>query len=154
MIQKLELRIPPVVQVAIFALAMWLLDRWFPAAALELPANLWMAILLAVAGAAIALSGVWEFRRAKTTVDPRVPDQASSLVTGGIYRYSRNPMYVGFLLALLGWAIYLANPFSLLMLPLFVVVMNRLQIIPEERFMLEKFGAEFTNYKASVRRWI
>ncbi|GGD61450.1 methyltransferase family protein [Lacimicrobium alkaliphilum] len=154
MMQKLELRIPPVVQVAIFALAMWLLDRWFPAAALELPANLWMAILLAVAGAAIALSGVWAFRRAQTTVDPRVPDQASSLVTGGIYRYSRNPMYLGFLLVLLGWATYLANPFSLLVLPLFVLVMNRLQIVPEERFMLEKFGAEFNNYKASVRRWI
>lgn len=151
---SLELRVPPVVQVAIFALVMWLLDWWFPAAALDLPANLGLAILLAVAGVAIALSGVWAFRQAKTTVDPRVPDQASSLVTCGIYRYSRNPMYVGFLLALLGWAVYLTNPFSLLMLPLFVLVMNRLQIIPEERFMLEKFGAEFDNYKASVRRWI
>jgi protein-S-isoprenylcysteine O-methyltransferase Ste14 len=154
MMEKLELRIPPVVQVVIFAILMWLLERWFPAATVELPARLWVAVLPAVAGIAIALSGVWAFRRAKTTVDPRVPDQASSLVTGGIYRYSRNPMYLGFLLALLGWAIYLTNPFSLLMLPVFVLVMNRLQIVPEERFMLAKFGTEFDNYKASVRRWI
>lgn len=154
MMEKLELRIPPVVQVVIFAMLMWLLERWFPGATVELPANLWIAVVFAVAGIAIALSGVWAFRRAKTTVDPRIPDQASSLVTGGIYRYSRNPMYLGFLLALLGWAIYLTNPFSLLMLPVFVLVMNRLQIVPEERFMLAKFGKEFNNYKASVRRWI
>ncbi|WP_246840536.1 isoprenylcysteine carboxylmethyltransferase family protein [Lacimicrobium sp. SS2-24] len=154
MIQKLELRIPPVVQVAIFALVMWLLDQWFPAAALELPANLWMAILLAVGGAAIALSGVWAFRKARTTVDPRVPEQASSLVTGGIYRYSRNPMYLGFLLALLGWAYFLGNPINLVVLIGFVIYMNRFQIQPEERIMQQKFGHQFRQYQSDVRRWI
>lgn len=154
MMQKLELRIPPVVLVIIAALIMWLLNNWFAAATLDLPANNWIAALLAVAGAAFAVSGVWAFRKANTTVDPRVPEQASSLVTGGIYRYSRNPMYVGFLLVLLGWALYLANPLGLLLMPVFVLYMNRFQILPEERFMQAKFGAEFNRYKASVRRWI
>jgi protein-S-isoprenylcysteine O-methyltransferase Ste14 len=97
---------------------------------------------------------VLAFRRAQTTVNPLTPQATSSLVTTGIYRYSRNPMYVGLLFVLAGWGCYLANGLALLVLPLFVASMTRWQIIPEERFMAAKFGAEFEAYKRSVRRWL
>ncbi|MDX1537293.1 isoprenylcysteine carboxylmethyltransferase family protein [Arsukibacterium sp.] len=151
--QTLELRIPPVVLVALFAAAMWLLAQWLPP--LALPA-LWgqvVAIVLAGAGIAVAFAGVLAFRRADTTVDPRVPQQTSSLVIKGIYRYSRNPMYLGFLLLLTALAFYLTNVAALAMLPLFVLYMNRLQIVPEERYLQEKFGAEYQVYSKQVRRW-
>ncbi|HEX5792793.1 MAG TPA: isoprenylcysteine carboxylmethyltransferase family protein, partial [Rheinheimera sp.] len=138
--QALELKIPPVVLVALFALAMWLVTQWLPPLALPLDWRLVLAGIFAGAGIAVALSGVLAFRRANTTVDPRVPQQSSSLVIRGIYRYSRNPMYVGFLLLLMAWAFYLMSEAALALLPLFVLYMNRFQIAPEERFLLQKFG--------------
>lgn len=97
--QALELKIPPLLLVLLFALAMWLLASLTAAlsAQLALPAldTTVLALCLAVTGIAVALAGVLAFRRAQTTVDPRVPQQSSSLVIVGIYRYSRNPMYLG-----------------------------------------------------------
>jgi protein-S-isoprenylcysteine O-methyltransferase Ste14 len=152
--QALELKIPPVILVAVFALLMWLLAQLV--LPLALPA-VWRWVLtagFAVAGIAVALSGVLAFRRADTTVDPRVPQQTSSLVIKGIYRYSRNPMYLGFLLLLTALACYLMNPAAFALLPLFVLYMNRLQIAPEERYLLQKFGAAYQAYTKQVRRWL
>ena len=152
--QTLELKIPPVVLVALFALAMWLLAQWLPPVALAAVWGQVLAGIFAGAGVAVALSGVLAFRRADTTVDPRVPLQSSSLVVRGIYRYSRNPMYLGFLLLLLALAIYLMNAAAFALLPLFVLYMNRFQIVPEERHLLQKFGAEYQAYTQQVRRWL
>jgi protein-S-isoprenylcysteine O-methyltransferase Ste14 len=151
--QELELKIPPVVLVVLFAIAMWLVAQWLPPMALPAWWGQVLAIVLAGAGMAVALAGVLAFRRADTTVDPRVPEQTSSLVIKGIYRYSRNPMYLGFLMLLTALACYLMNVAALAMLPLFVLYMNRLQIIPEERYLQEKFGAEYQVYSKQVRRW-
>jgi protein-S-isoprenylcysteine O-methyltransferase Ste14 len=82
------------------------------------------------------------------------PDAASSLVADGVYRWTRNPMYLGFLIALAGWAAYLANVASALVLPLFVLYMNRFQIVPEERALAARFGPQFEDYRRSVRRWL
>lgn len=152
--QALELKIPPVVLVVLFALVMWLLAQLVPPVALPSVWGMILAIGFAATGVAVALSGVLAFRRANTTVDPRVPQQSSSLVIRGIYRYSRNPMYVGFLLLLAAWAFYLTNAAALALLPLFVLYMNRFQIAPEERFLLQKFGAEYQAYLTRVRRWL
>lgn len=152
--RALELKIPPLVLVVLFALAMWLVSQLVPPAALS---PLWgqvLAGLLAGAGVAVALSGVLAFRKANTTVDPRVPQQSSSLVIRGIYRYSRNPMYLGFLLFLTGVACYLMHLPAFIALPLFVLYMNRFQIQPEERFLLQKFGADYLAYLKQVRRWL
>ena len=94
------------------------------------------------------------FRRHKTTVNPFTPAKSSSLVATGIYRYSRNPMYLGLFLALLGWGAYLGNWASALLLPAFVAYMNRFQIHPEERVLTESFGPQFLAYARSVRRWL
>lgn len=149
----LELRIPPVALVAIFAAAMAVLAYAVPAS-VPIPARLAVASASAVAGALVALAGVLAFRRQKTTVNPFTPDQSSSLVATGIYRFSRNPMYLGFLLALFGWSLYLANWISALLLPAFVAYMNRFQIRPEERALEQRFGQQFLAYSRSVRRWL
>ncbi|WP_333608276.1 methyltransferase family protein [Arsukibacterium sp.] len=150
----LELKIPPVILVALFALAMWLLAQLVMP--LPFPA-LWgwvLALCLALTGMAVALLGVLAFRWVDTTVDPRVPEQTSSLVSRGIYRYSRNPKYLGFLLLLTALACYLMNLAAFALLPLFVLYMHRWQIAPEERHLLEKFGAEYQAYTEKVRRWL
>ncbi|KUM52135.1 methyltransferase family protein [Rheinheimera sp. EpRS3] len=152
--QALELKIPPLVLVALFALAMWLLAQLAPPLALPVGWRLVLTIGFAGAGVVVALSGVLAFRRANTTVDPRVPQQTSSLVARGIYRYSRNPMYLGFLLLLTALACYLMNAVAFILLPLFVLYMNRFQIAPEERHLLHKFGAEYQSYTTQVRRWL
>jgi protein-S-isoprenylcysteine O-methyltransferase Ste14 len=150
---KLELRIPPAALVVAFALLMWLLARWVPSATVARPSH-WVAIIPALAGGLFALAGVVAFRRARTTVNPLTPQASSSVVTRGVYRMSRNPMYVGFLFVLVGWALYLGNLGALLLLPLFVLYMSRYQIAPEERALLQRFGSEYASYTARVRRWL
>lgn len=150
----LELKVPPVVLVAIVAVGMWALSRISPDFSIAIPAAGWVASGIALVGMAIAVLGVLAFRTAGTTVDPRVPDQSESLVVSGVYRYSRNPMYLGFLMVLGAWGLWLGNVPALLFLPAFVLYMNRFQIVPEERFMREKFGDAFTRYCTGVRRWL
>ncbi|PPC76528.1 protein-S-isoprenylcysteine methyltransferase [Pokkaliibacter plantistimulans] len=114
----------------------------------------WLIGLLALLGLAIDLFAVWHFHRAATTVNPLYPERASTLVTHGIYRYSRNPMYVGLTLLLLAWCLWLGNLISLLTVALFVWVVTRLQIVPEERILAQRFGDEFRRYQQQVRRWL
>jgi protein-S-isoprenylcysteine O-methyltransferase Ste14 len=105
-------------------------------------------------GIAIAVAGVREFRRARTTVNPLTPAAASAMVRSGIYRHTRNPMYLGMLLMLAGWAVWLASVAALAVLPAFVLYLNRLQIEPEERALASLFGRDFEDYRRSVRRWL
>lgn len=151
--RSLELLIPPVALVAIVAIAMALTAYVVPAA-VSVPPKLWLAAGLVLAGGGVAMAGVVAFRRQKTTVNPLTPERASALVNTGIYRRSRNPMYLGFLLALLGFAVFLANWVAALWLPLFVLYMNRFQIQPEERALTALFGQQFVDYCQSVRRWL
>jgi protein-S-isoprenylcysteine O-methyltransferase Ste14 len=110
--------------------------------------------VIALAGIALR-ARVTSFRRAQTTVDPTRPAKASALVVGGVYRLSRNPMYLGFLLLLLAWGVYLSHLPSLLLAPLaFVLYLNRFQITPEERALESLFGDEYRAYKREVRRWL
>ena len=151
--QALECRVPPLAQLVIVAVVMWLLARAFPEAHFALiPGG--VGIFFVVVGVVVSLLGVWEFRKARTTVDPRTPNKSERLVVHGVYHVSRNPMYVGFFIILLGWGVYLGHFFSVGLLPAFVAYMNRFQILPEERHMLEKFGSDFSEYAAKVRRWI
>lgn len=152
--ERLELKIPPVVQMVIFAGFMWILAALLLPLSVTFSASSLVALILASAGVVFALLGVLEFRSAGTTVDPRVPEQSASLVTSGVYRISRNPMYVGFLFLLIGWGVFLGNIASFLLLPFFVMYMNRFQITPEERYMREKFGDEYRQYETTVRRWV
>ena len=113
-----------------------------------------IAATLAALGVGIALSGVLSFRRARTTVNPLKPESSSALVTSGIYRLTRNPMYLGMAVVLLGWAAWLGSPWMLLGVATFAAYITRFQIVPEERALMRLFGAAFATYRARVRRWI
>jgi len=152
--RSLELRVPPLALVAIAAALMWLLAWAAPLPALVFPAPYALGGALVGLGAAVTVAGVLAFRRARTTVNPMTPGATSSVVSTGVYRLTRNPMYLGFLLALAGWGAILGNLLGLLPLAAFVAYMNRFQIAPEERALREKFGADFDDYTRRVRRWV
>lgn len=151
---RMELKVPPVIVVIIAAALMWVLAKATPSLAFELPVRKVFVAVLVALGIVIISAGIKAFQRAGTTVDPRTPEAASAIVRTGIYRWSRNPMYFGFLLILAGWGIALSNWPALVVLPLFVLYMNRFQIVPEERALERRFGADYESYRASVRRWI
>lgn len=150
----LELKIPPLLVWLAIAGAMLAVARFAPRLSFALSGSTALALTLVALGGALALAGVIAFRGKRTTVNPLTPDASSSVVCSGVYRVSRNPMYLGFLLALAGWAVYLSNAGSALFLPLFVAYMTEYQIKPEERALLAKFGSEFAQYMSRVRRWL
>lgn len=151
---QLELRIPPVLVCAFVAGLMWFAAEVSAPWTLHFPFRAPVARGLALAGLAIASAGVFSFRRAKTTLNPTLPGSASSLVVSGIYRFTRNPMYLGLLLTLLGWGVYLGNVLAIALIPGFVIYMNRFQIQSEERALTSLFPQDFPAYKAKVRRWL
>lgn len=146
--------VPPVAAMLCVAVPMWLVARLAPALAVDLPGRRAASLVLALTGAAVALAGVAEFRRARTTVNPLRPERASALVVSGIFRRTRNPMYLGLAFVLLGWAWYLQHALAVLGVPAFVAWMNRSQIPREEHALERLFGAEFAHYKTRVRRWL
>lgn len=150
----LELRVPPVAVWLVCAAAMWAIAQAVPPLHATRAARLWVAIPFGLAGLFVVLAGILEFRRAGTTLHPQKPDASSSVVRSGIYRYSRNPMYLGMLLALVAWAGWLANPAALVLAVLFVTYLNRFQIQPEERAMARNFGTAYASYVREVRRWL
>jgi protein-S-isoprenylcysteine O-methyltransferase Ste14 len=152
--QALETKIPPPIAALLFGLAMWLAARYLPALALSGGLRWTIACACAALGLSVALPGFWAFRKAKTTVNPMHPEAASSVVTSGIYGYTRNPMYVGLCALLAGWAVWLSGPWVLLGPLAFALFVTRFQIIPEERTMSSKFGREYDEYRRRVRRWL
>ncbi|UVJ43632.1 isoprenylcysteine carboxylmethyltransferase family protein [Pseudomonas sp. LS1212] len=151
----LENRIPPPLVATLFGLLIWLAARQLPGGLeLAIEWRLGAALAVLLAGAGVCLAGVLSFRRARTTVNPLKPETASALVSSGIYRYTRNPMYLGFAIALLAWSIFLAWPLALLGVLGFALYMNRFQIGPEERALSALFGADFHQYCGRVRRWL
>lgn len=149
----MTLKVPPLLLMLLVALAMLALRGLWPMT-LQGALNLPLAALLAVLGVGVSLAGVWHFKKARTTVNPLQPEAAAHLVTQGVYRFSRNPMYVGFLLMLGAWALVLAQPVNVLWLVFFVLYLNRWQIAPEEQALRGQFGEAFGLYCQQVRRWI
>lgn len=151
---KLELRIPPVLLMFICLIGMWTTAVLTPAASLSFPWVKLVAGVFFLLGGVLPILSVVEFRRAKTTLDPRFPESSSYLVSRGVFGVSRNPIYLGFVLLLIGVAWLLMNLAAVFWIVAFVLYMTRFQIQPEERHMKEKFAEEFDSYSASVRRWL
>lgn len=151
---SLELKVPPPLVMLGVALFMWLGSVPVPGLAWPMPARTLCAVVLAALGASIAVAGVVSFVRAHTTVNPLKPGSASSLVVTGVYRFTRNPMYLGDLVILIGWAVFLSNALSFLLVPAFVLYINRFQIGPEEKALSGLFGAEYAAYRSKVHRWL
>lgn len=150
---SLRLRVPPPIWLLLFASLMWVLNRMAPIAALLEPPLNRAGWILVMAGAAIIATGMLQFRRARTTFNPHTPAKSSSLVSSGVFGYSRNPMYLGLSIALCGWAVVLGSLSPWAGLPLFVLVITRLQIEPEEAVLATLFGAAYGDYCARVGRW-
>lgn len=151
---SLALKIPPMLVAAVTGALIWVAAQMTPALDFALPWRGIVAVLLIVSGTGIALLGVVAFRRARTSVNPLKPDAVSAFVVSGIYRWTRNPMYLGVLWVLVGWALYLGNFAALLFAPVFVWYLNCFQILPEEAVLRARFGAEFDSYRSRVRRWL
>ena len=150
---SLELKVPPPAVAVLVALAMWELARLAPLAGAP-SFRTAVALALAALGAVSSVSGAIAFRKAKTTKNPMKPQAASSLVVGGIYKLTRNPMYLGLSLVLLGWAVFLWSAWALPGPVVFIAYISRFQIAPEERVLAALFGTEYASYKARVRRWL
>lgn len=151
---RFEKKLPPLVVVFITAIAMWLIALYTPTIPLAVNVKSGLVVLLLILAFVVILAGLFAFKRAKTTVDPRVPETASELVTSGVYQFTRNPMYLGFALILLAWAVYLASAFSGVMVIVFIVYLTQLQIKAEERALGKIFGQPYRDYQAKVRRWL
>ena len=107
-----------------------------------------------ISGLIIILSAIILFKKYQTTISPLNPSNATKLITDGIYKFSRNPMYLGLLLVLVGISIILNLTGGFFFILLFILYMNLFQIIPEENAMVDLFKDEFLDYKKNVRRWI
>jgi protein-S-isoprenylcysteine O-methyltransferase Ste14 len=150
----MKLKIPPPVMAVSLAVLTWMTSRsipplWPPGAMVT-----YLALMLAVGGTVIDMSAKSLFLRARTTVNPLTPEEATSMVRAGVYRWSRNPMYVGRAMQLLAIAMYLASWVGLIGVAFFVVYLDRFQIRAEERALAERFPNEFPAYKATTRRWL
>jgi len=151
---SLEHKIPPPVVGALVAAAMWSVSALGPQFPIATGPKYAAVAILAVAGVAFDLLGLLAFRAFRTTVNPLKPERASAMVTSGVYRVSRNPMYVGMVLLLLAWAVYLSALLPFAGPPIFVLYITRFQIQSEERVLRGIFGEEYSAYAARVRRWL
>jgi protein-S-isoprenylcysteine O-methyltransferase Ste14 len=144
---------PPLIGLALIG-AMYLGARHIGVAPFDFPGRAAFAALLAAAGLFIDAVSVAAFIRARTTINPLAPAKAEKLVASGLFKMSRNPMYLGMLLMLVGAFVYFGEGLNALLLGLFVVLINEFQIKPEERALEEKFGDDYRAYKKRVRRWL
>jgi len=153
-VRFLELRIPPPVVGLIVAGGMWTVAHLPPIVRLPDLVRLPVAAVLVAIGVAVAVAGVVSFRFARTTVNPLKPETSAALVSTGVYSFTRNPMYLGMVLALFAWAVYLSSIWPLFGPVLFALYITRFQIVPEERVLDGLFGTPFAEYKRRVRRWL
>lgn len=151
---KLERKIPPVAIFVILLVIIHKVAHSVDGFTLDLPLPFLVFSLCFILAGGVGVAGIYEFRKAKTTVNPVKVEQASCVVDSGIFAYSRNPMYLGLFLLLFGVAYWQQHLLAMGCSFLFIVYMNRFQIGPEERALEQLFGAQYLDYKQRVRRWI
>lgn len=147
-------KIPPPIILLLSGIAAWFVAKSAYAFSVDIPYALVLAMVFAAVGFYIAGTALRQFNSAATTVNPLQPSEASSLVDTGIFARTRNPMYLGLLLVLSGWVVWLQSAGNLLVLVLFVLYINELQIKPEEAALRKLFGQAYVDYCGRVRRWI
>ena len=119
-----------------------------------LPNQELISFIIFLIGILILINPIFKFIKSKTTIDPIKFKKVNKLITSGIYKYSRNPMYLGLLMIVISTSIFCLNIFSIITPILFVCWINIFQIKREEIFLTEKFGKEYLLYKTKTRRWI
>ena len=149
---KFKNKIPPTILTLLFLIFNYILSFNFPK--IYIPYKFFFTFLLLIFGFYIVIRSSRLFAHAKTSIDPLRPFKSTSLITNDIYKYSRNPMYFGYLLIILGSSVYLGNVISIFIIPLFIFTINFLQIIPEEEALKDIYGPRYDEYLSKVRRWI
>ena len=148
----LKTKIPPPIIAIVFIVILYILSVWMDSYIFE--GQLIFSLFIFILGLGCVLSASTQFRRINTTVNPLNPESASHLVVDGIFKFTRNPMYVGLCAVILAFGFYVGTWFVFILLPLFVISINYLQIVPEEVALQKLFGDEYVSYCNSVRRWI
>ena len=152
--RSLELVIPPPVVLVLVGIAMWLIAPYTSRVEVADETRLWASGILAAVGIGIAGAAIVAFRIARTTINPMKPANSTTLIATGIYRLSRNPIYLGDIAVLVAWAVFLAAPWMLAGPVVFMAYTSRFQIAPEERALADRFGDTYALYVAQVRRWL
>lgn len=153
---NMKLKIPPPVLAVLLIFAMWGLTKVSGLTSVSVLTYIPSLISWLLIGLALSID-IWalsSFRSAKTTINPMKPQNASQLVIAGIYKYTRNPMYLGLFIILTAFILWFGIFINFLFLFVFVFYMNKFQIMPEESALLELFGDDYAQYKSNVRRWI
>lgn len=149
----MHLKVPPPIILLLAMIGMYFLTIYWPLMHFTFQGQSVVALMLCFLGGALPVTGLISFKKAQTTVNPHQPQASSHLVTSGVYRFSRNPMYLGFSFILLATFVYLGSLSALLMIPAFVGYINRFQIQPEEAMLQKLFAEEYQRYRQQVRRW-
>lgn len=148
------MKIPPVIQFIAAASVAWAVSTTMPVLMFSgMVANV-AASAFSLVGVVFLVSAVRLFNQRDTTINPLDPSKAERLVVDGLYKVTRNPMYIGLALLLVGWCLYLGTLAAFTGVAVFVIAMNELQIKPEERALTEKFGEQYQAYLRQVRRWV
>ncbi len=150
----LDTRLPPPIVLLLCGLLAWLCAHQLPGFAFSLPMRVTIVTVTASAGVLLNLVPKLLFQRAGTTVNPLRPQRTTQLVTHGVYRFTRNPMYLGQALVLLAACLWLRNAVALGVVPVFIAYITRFQILPEERHLAQRFGPAFDAFRARTRRWL
>ena len=148
----MKTKIPPPILALVMIVLIYLSSFFIESTTFNYQGSL--SVLVLILGLACAIPSFKLFARYKTTISPLKPSDTTVLVTEGMYRYSRNPMYLGLLLLTIASTIWFGSWFGIIINILFIFLINFLQIIPEEEALLEIFGEEYEEYKKNVRRWI
>ena len=148
----METKIPPPLVTLIFGLSIYFSRELFPT--IEIKYSFYVGIFLLLLGFLILISAVRLFRIDQTTVNPLSPMQATKLVTEGIFKFSRNPMYLGMACVLASLAMFFNIIGGIVFITLFCAYITKFQIVPEEKAMLDLFSEDFDQYKQTTRRWI
>ena len=149
---RLRNRIPPPIVTFTFALLGFWLANYLPKLAFNYQGL--SSLLMILIGLTIIVIGVKTFNNSDTTINPLNPSEASHLVTEGVFSYTRNPMYLGMVIILLGVSIYNGVYIGIIILPCFIFYITEFQIKPEEKAMEEIFAGDYTDYLKRVRRWL
>ena len=149
---KFKNKIPPTILTLLFLILNYILS--FNSLKINIPYKYFFTTVLFILGLYVIIRSSRLFAKAKTSIDPLRPFKSTSLITNDIYKYSRNPMYFGYLLILLSSSFYLGNVINIIIIPLFIFIINFIQIIPEEETLKDLFGPNYDEYLSKVRRWI
>lgn len=149
---NLKTKIPPPIVTLGFGILIFYSTQIIPSVTFPLQRSLGAVFLFA--GLGVTLSAILTFRRLQTTINPLQPNTASSLATTGVFKLSRNPMYLGLLLILISLSIYSGALAAMVLLPGFIIYITLYQILPEEQAMQMLFSEAYTDYCQQVRRWI